>query len=137
MFAFVAGAWAENTGLFADSTATHRDQVVQAISADDQTPSDFTTRESNNDRVPAAQVDDPERVLTNLTVYAQGRDVGHIRNVALDPSGHVARLEIAFNDGSSSAWVDAKAMSYDPAHRRVVSARDPGEIKALEHARFR
>src|SRR5262245_11672469 len=37
MFAFVAGAWAENSGLFADNTAPHREQVVQAISADDQT----------------------------------------------------------------------------------------------------
>jgi hypothetical protein len=75
-------------------------------------------------------VRDPERTLTNLTLYANGRDVGHIRSVQLDPLGTPARVEIAFNDGESAAWVDANAIAYDAAHRRAVTALDPGKMKA-------
>ena len=139
LFAFVAGAWAENAGWFSerDSTLAHHDQAAEVISVDDQTPHDFTPRESEDARIPASAVNDPQRVLTNLTVYSEGRDVGHIRSVVLDPGGHVARVEIASNDGASTAWFDAKAVSYDAVHRRVVTASDPGEMKALAHARFR
>ena len=140
LFAFIAGAWAANDGLFSDDTdsvgAPHQGQAVEAISVDDQTPHDFTPREAETDHVPAPAVHDPERILTNLTVYADGRDIGHIRSIELNPQGEAARVEIAFNDGQSTAWVDAKSIAYDAAHRRAVTALDPGEMKALEHARF-
>jgi hypothetical protein len=76
-------------------------------------------------------VRDPARTLTNLTVYSRGRDIGHIKTVAIDGEGVPRHVEIAFNDGASTAWVDAAAIDYDAAHKLATTALDPGEIKAL------
>src|SRR5262249_32434392 len=77
LFAFVAGAWAENAGWFSepDNALAHRDQAAEAIIVGNQTPQDLTQRESEDERIPASSINNPERVLTNLTVHSAGRDV--------------------------------------------------------------
>lgn len=137
MFAFIAGAWAENAGWFADpeTAIPHHDETAEAVSVHDQTLHDTAFETAKG--VPSSAVENPERVLTNLTVYSDGRDIGHIRSVTLDERGQATRIEIAFNDGTNGAWVDASAIAYDSAHRRAVTSLDPGEMKALEHVRLR
>ena len=124
-FAFAAGVWAQN-----DSSPLGPGDAQAQIAQHSQTaPLTADT--------PIANVDEPQRKLTNLTVYSNGRDIGHIKNVVLDDGGSPQRIEIAFNDGQSSAWIDAAALHYDSEHRRALTALEPGEIKALEATRFR
>jgi hypothetical protein len=138
MFAFIAGAWAENAGWFADPETgiAHHDEAAEAVSVHDQAQYDNASFETVRE-IPSSAVQDPQRVLTNLTVYSGGRDIGHIRSVTLDARGQATRIEIAFNDGTNDATVDARTIVYDAAHRRAVTALDPGEMKAVEHVRFR
>ncbi len=95
------------------------------------------TAQSGSQSGPLSDVRDPEQTLTNLTVYSRGRDVGHIRSVEVGQAGLPQRVEIAFNDGASAAWVSADALRYDGEHRLATTTLDPGEMKALEHTRLR
>jgi hypothetical protein len=135
-----AGAMAQ-TGTWQSDQDPLRSRSVEEQGARDLTPEQMEARKSQSREgqavVGLAAVRDPARRLTNLTVYSRGRDIGHVRRVEMDAGGVPRRIEIAFNDGASTAWVDAAVVDYDASHRLVTTGLDPGEIKALAATRFR
>jgi len=132
-FAFVAGALAQNETWLRDQ-GPHT-VSVEGLGAHDPSPAEIEAHEGHA-VVGLSAVRNPGRTLTNLTVYSRGRDIGHIKTVATDGEGVPRRVLIAFNDGVSTAWVDAAAIDYDAGHRLAVTALDPGEIKAMAATRF-
>jgi hypothetical protein len=112
-----------------------RNMIAEDDSARESTPEHIGAR-NQVAVVGLAAVRDPGRTLTNLTVYSRGRNIGHISHVALDSGGVPRRVQIAFNDGASAAWIDVAAIDYDATHRLATTGLDLGEMKALEATRF-
>jgi hypothetical protein len=87
--------------------------------------------------VELSAVAEPERALTNLTVYARGVDVGHISRVSLDSAGKVDRVEVSFNNDMPRAWIHADDLRYDPAKRQIVTALSVGVMQKISSMRLK
>jgi hypothetical protein len=123
-----AGAFAESGSDWTSHTRVERAGAAELTGALD--PADGRG-ETAGGTIGLSEVSAPERTLTNLTVYSHGVDIGHIKSVIVGEGGRVELVEIALNDGSAPAWLDATTVQYDSVHRLATTGMNSGDLKAL------
>ncbi|HXR94490.1 MAG TPA: hypothetical protein VN718_01345 [Rhizomicrobium sp.] len=73
----------------------------------------------------------PPRITTAMVENLQGQVIGHVQNVATDPSGKPAAISVATSQGTTV--VAAQAASYDESRNLVVADLAMPQVASAAH----
>ena len=65
-----------------------------------------------------------------------GRDVGHVEELALSPSGHVDAIRVTLDRNNRNVWIESADLRFDAAARVVMTNLDREDLTIMSNETY-